>query len=105
MQDAVVEALFKAYFADGADIGDAAILAARAASAGLDGDEVAQMLASDVGAAEVLAEEMAARSAGVNGVPSFFLNGYALFSGALPAETIADGLRRAVAFLQERQAA
>jgi predicted DsbA family dithiol-disulfide isomerase len=105
VQDAVVEALFRAYFADGQDIGDAGVLTERAAAAGLDRAEIARMLAGEDGIADVVAEDHAARSAGVNGVPSFFLNGYALFSGALPAETIADGLRRAVAFLREQQAA
>ena len=35
-QDAVVEALFRAYFLDGRDIGDRDVLAAAAATAGLD---------------------------------------------------------------------
>jgi predicted DsbA family dithiol-disulfide isomerase len=40
----------------------------------------------------------------VSGVPSFFLDGYGLFSGAMPAETIADALRRGQKALRERAA-
>ena len=51
------------------------------------------------------AADQAAREAGVSGVPSFFLDGYSLFSGAMPAETIANALRRGREVLQQRQAA
>jgi predicted DsbA family dithiol-disulfide isomerase len=40
----------------------------------------------------------------VNGVPSFFLDGYGLFSGAMPAETMVDALRKGNEILR-RQAA
>lgn len=100
VQNAVVEALFRAYFAEGRDIGDPAELAASAASAGFDRDEVLRFLASEDDTAEVLAEERAARSAGVSGVPCFFLDSHHLFTGAAPAERIADALRRAVQILR-----
>ena len=51
------------------------------------------------------AGDQVAREAGVNGVPSFFLDGYGLFSGAMPAESIADALRRGHRTLTERTAA
>ena len=44
-----------------------------------------------------------AREAGVSGVPSFFLDGYSLFSGAMPAETIARALRRGHEVLGKQQ--
>lgn len=100
VQDAVVEALFRAYFTEGRDIGDPAELAACAASAGLDQDAVARFLASEEDAAAVLAEDAAARSAGVDGVPSFFLDGHHLFAGAVPAERMAEALRQAVRILR-----
>lgn len=100
VQNAVVEALFRAYFTEGRDIGDPAELAACAASTGLDPHAVERFLASDEDAASVLGEDAAARSAGVNGVPSFFLNGHHLFTGALPAERSAEALRRAVRILR-----
>ncbi|HVC63142.1 MAG TPA: DsbA family oxidoreductase [Acetobacteraceae bacterium] len=105
VQDAAMEAVFEAYFIQGRDIGDAAVLADCAARAGLDRDAVAAFLAGDVAAQEMRAADQAAREAGVNGVPSFFLDGYGLFSGAMPAETMADALRKGRAVLRQRAAA
>ena len=61
-------------------------------------------LASDVAAPEMLAADRAAREAGVNGVPSFFLDGYGLYSGAMPAETMAEALRKGHQILRQRAA-
>jgi len=105
VQDAVMETLFRAYFTQGRDIGEPAVLAECAAEAGLDPGEVAGFLASDAAEKETRAADAAARSAGVNGVPSFFLDGYGLFSGAYPAETMAEALRKAHAILRERASA
>ena len=94
-QNEVVERLFAAYFLQGLDIGDAGVLAACAAQAG--GDEAATraMLASDAHRAEALAEDAAVRRAGISGVPSFVLEGHVLFSGAMPAETMAEAFAAA----------
>ena len=103
-QDAVVEALFVAYFTRGADIGDRDVLADCAAEGGMDRTVVAEFLASDTAAAEILAADTAAREAGVNGVPSFFLDGYGLYSGAVPAEQMAEALRKGRQILLQRAA-
>jgi predicted DsbA family dithiol-disulfide isomerase len=105
VQDAMVEALFQAYFIDGQDVGDHSVLAERAAAVGLSRKGVADFLATDLADAELRAADQAARDQGVNGVPSFFLDGHMLFSGAMPAETIADALRRGRTILRQRQAA
>ena len=105
VQDAVMEAIFAAYFTQGCDIGDHAVLADCAAEAGLDPAEAARFLAGDVAEHEMLAADQAAREAGVNGVPSFFLDGYGLFSGAMPADAMADALRKGQAILRQRAAA
>jgi len=102
VQDAVMEAVFKAYFTRGADIGDHAVLTACAVEAGLNADEVAGFLTGDLADREMRAADQAAREAGVSGVPSFFLDGYGLFSGAMPAETIANALRQGQKVLRER---
>ena len=104
MQDAVVEELFDSYFCKGADIGDQKILADVAAEAGLDRAEVLAMLMSDEGRREVLAGDQMARNAGIQGVPSFALQGHVLFSGAVPAEEMAQTFRRAWEILKERAA-
>lgn len=104
-QDAVMEAVFQSYFINGGDIGSDTILLDCAVSGGMDRAKVAAYLASDEHLAEIQAQEHAARSAGVSGVPSFFLEGYALFSGAMPAEQMAQAFRHAHKVLSERQAA
>jgi predicted DsbA family dithiol-disulfide isomerase len=104
VQDAVMEAVFAAYFTQGRDIGEAAVLADCAAEAGMNREAVADFLAGDVAAQEMLAADRAAREAGVNGVPSFFLDGYGMFSGAMPAETMADALRKGQEILRQRAA-
>lgn len=103
-QDTVVEALFRAYFAEGRDIGDAATLAAIAGEAGLDAAAVAAMLAGEEGREAVLREDLAARNGDLSGVPSFLMDRYLLFSGAMPGERMADAFRQADAILSERAA-
>ena len=102
-QNECVERLFQAYFIEGCDIGDAGVLADCAASVGVEG--ALAFLNSDTAVAEILHTDRMVREAGVNGVPSFFLNGYGLFSGAVPAEQMAEALRRATAILRKREAA
>jgi predicted DsbA family dithiol-disulfide isomerase len=104
VQDGVVEALFRGYFCDGADIGDPELLAAIGGTGGLDPDEVWKMLASDEGRREVLANDQMARNAGIQGVPSFALKGHVLFSGALPAEEMVKAFRHAWEILKTRAA-
>jgi predicted DsbA family dithiol-disulfide isomerase len=104
VQDAVMESVFAAYFIQGRDIGDRDVLADCAAQAGMDRAAVADFLAGDTAAQEMLAADRAAREAGVNGVPSFFLDGYGLYSGAMPAETMAEALRKGHHILRQRAA-
>ena len=102
LQGRIVEALFRAYFHDGRDIGDPAELAAIAGEAGMDARAAANHLATDAGEAQVLAEDAGFRRLGLSGVPTFALQGHVLFSGAMPPETMAEALRRALAILRER---
>ena len=104
VQDGVVEALFKGYFCDGADIGDAELLASIGGTGGLDPDAVWKMLASDEGKREVLASDQMARNAGIQGVPSFALQGHILFSGAIAADEMANVFRQALDALKNRAA-
>jgi len=73
VQDALVEALFEAYFCNGADIGDHQTLAEIGAKAGIDRDAILALLAGDEGKQDVLAADQMARNAGISGVPSFAL--------------------------------
>ena len=85
-QDAVVEALFLAYFTEGRDLSDRATLAEIAAGAGLDPSEVNKRLAGDKGLDVVRAGEEQARRLGVSGVPFFVVNGKVALSVAQPPE-------------------
>ena len=102
VQEAVVDALFRAYFQQGRDIGDAAVLDEIAAVAGLPG--MAAMLAGDDHRDAVLAEDMAARRGGISGVPSFLMDRHLLFSGAMPGPRMAEAFRQADAILSAREA-
>jgi predicted DsbA family dithiol-disulfide isomerase len=94
-QDKVVEGVFAAYFNEGCNIGDPAVLADIGASAGLDRARVLAMLASDEGQAEVRSELERAVSLHVSGIPTVLVDGIPLFSGALRAELMEAELRKA----------
>ena len=102
LQNRVVEALFRAYFQEGRDIGDHAVLAAIAGEAGLDAALAERALAGGDGEAEVLEEDAGFRRLGLSGVPTFALQGHVLFSGAMPAENMAAAFRQALTVLRER---
>jgi predicted DsbA family dithiol-disulfide isomerase len=95
VQGAVVEALFRAYFTEGCDVGDNSVLIAIAIEAGLDQERTKAFLEGNDGSDEVRLEEQAAMAAGISGVPTFILNGEPLFSGALKPELIVARLHDA----------
>jgi predicted DsbA family dithiol-disulfide isomerase len=84
--DALVEALFHAYFLEGRDLGDVDTLAAIAVRTGFDGAAVRRYLAGEAGIEDVRAEDHWARRLGIHAVPCFvFDRGYAI-SGAQEPE-------------------
>lgn len=95
MQDRLVDALFAAYFTQGRDVGDFEVLADLAEGAGIDRARATDYLADPVRLESVVSEEKLARSLGLNGVPSFMLNGHFLFSGAQPTGSMVRSLRHA----------
>jgi predicted DsbA family dithiol-disulfide isomerase len=86
LADALVECLFKAYFIEGGDVGDRAVLAELAGAAGLDAKEARQFLDGDGGLADMLAEDRNARRTGINAVPCFIFEGQYAISGAQEPE-------------------
>lgn len=104
VQHAAMDRLFRAYFQEGQDIGARDVLAALGAEAGMAEATLAAFSAGEAARAEVVAESRALAQAGISGVPSFLLDRHLLFSGAMPADRMADGFRRAVAILRERAA-
>ena len=96
-QDRVAEALFKAYFEQGVDIGDPARLIEIGAGAGLDGAELEQALASRRHANAVEGFERQAREWGLSGVPTFIFERQYAVSGAQESHVflqVFDRLRR-----------
>ena len=102
VQDATMEIVFRAYFIEGQDVGQHDVLADCAALAGIDRAEALAFLSGDLVDAEMRAADQSAREAGVSGVPSFFLDGYSVFSGAMPAEQMADAFRRGNKVLRDK---
>lgn len=85
----VVEALFRAYFVEGRNIGDLEVLNAIGQSVGLDSKSVETYLASQADIEWVTAQNDVTHRIGINGVPCFVLNGEMALQGAQPAEVIA----------------
>ena len=96
-QDAVVEAIFRAYFCEGRNIGEPAVLLELGLSAGLTRDEIERRLDDAETIEAVLREEAKVRGLAVRGVPTFVVNGVPLASGAQPEATLASAFREAVA--------
>ena len=86
--DAMVEALFRAYFVDGVDIGDIAALARIAAQNGIDRRRAHAYLESQAGTAEVLAEDQRARRLGIRAVPWLIIERGYVISGAQEPEML-----------------
>ncbi len=78
----LAEALHKAHFTDGQDIGSVDVLTAVAVETGLNEAAVRAFLASDEGVAEVQAEIDAAHQLGISSVPTFVFAGKYAVSGA-----------------------
>ena len=81
-QDEIVEALFRAYFLEGQDIGSIDTLVARAAAVGLPEAEIRAYLESDEDAELIRGQDAQAREMGVQGVPCFIFNNKYAVSGA-----------------------
>ena len=95
-QNAVVDALFKAYFTEGRNVGETSVLVEIAAEAGLDAERVLKFLHSNVGVDEIRSQEQSAMNAEISGVPTFMLDGEVIFSGAVGAEAMATYFQKAL---------
>jgi predicted DsbA family dithiol-disulfide isomerase len=95
VQDAVVEALFRAYFTEGRDISSRQTLLDVVAEAGLNRHEAEALLNSDDGLEEIKEAEAVARRHGVDGVPLFIVNGRIALAGAQRPDTLLEAFRQA----------
>ena len=85
-QTAAVSALFKAYFTDARDIGDADVLADIADSIEMDASVVRRLLTTDEDMQLISERDAHSRSMGINSVPTFIVGGRHAVPGAQPPE-------------------
>jgi predicted DsbA family dithiol-disulfide isomerase len=92
-QAALKHALLRAYFTEGLNIADPAVLVAQAEAAGLDPAEARTILASDRYAQDVKLEEQAWLATGIISVPAIVVNRTYLISGGQPPDVFETHLR------------
>jgi predicted DsbA family dithiol-disulfide isomerase len=97
VQDAVVEALFGAYFVEGLDVGNVDVLVNIGVNAGIGVARMQSFFDTTLGVAEVSQASLSARQSGISGVPTFVINGQAAFSGAQRPERMLDIMIDAIA--------
>jgi predicted DsbA family dithiol-disulfide isomerase len=93
-QEALKNALFTAYFTEGRNPSDHAVLADVAQQVGLDAKRAAEILKSDEFAADVRAREKFYTDRGIQAVPSVIVNDQHLIQGGQPAEVFERALRQ-----------
>ena len=93
-QAALKKALLTAYFTDGENPSDPALLVRVAASVGLDASRAQAILDSDEFAEVVRAQESFYQQAGIHSVPAIILNDQHLISGGQPPEVFEQALRQ-----------
>lgn len=93
-QNEMVERLFMAYWSEGKDVGDRDVLAHCAGEAGINAQQIRELLDTEQDVAETKAEIQHATNIGVTGVPTFILaQSYALVGAQSPAVLI-DAISR-----------
>ncbi len=89
----IVEAVYKAYFEDGLNIGDVNVLARLGKDFGFDESKLKQQLSGDAALAEVIAEAKAAREQGISSVPFFVINNKVSISGSQSVEVFIQAMQ------------
>ena len=93
--DAMKERLLRAFFTEGAQIGDRDVLARLAGEAGVGQQQAREVLESGAHADEVRADIAQAQAYGIRGVPFFVIDGKYGISGAQPTELFSQALDQA----------
>jgi predicted DsbA family dithiol-disulfide isomerase len=86
--------LMDLYFTEGADLTNRAVLVQAAGDVGLDPEDVRAALDSDQDVEQIEQEVLAAKQAGIEGVPCFIFDGKFAVSGAQSPEYLADAIDR-----------
>lgn len=82
------DALFRAFFQRGEDIGNIDVLTCLAADMALQGDDLRRALDNDLHLENVLADEREAKKLGLRGVPAFIANRKIALSGVQSLESL-----------------
>jgi predicted DsbA family dithiol-disulfide isomerase len=98
-QDAIVEALFRAYFTEGKDISNRQALIDVVAEAGLDRHRAENVLKNDEGQEAIKEAEVLSRRFRVDGVPFFIINGKITLAGAQQPDAFLAAFNQAFAGL------
>ncbi len=93
-REAMIDAIYAAYFEHGQDIGKLDVLVEIARAQGFDADTIRAQLVAGEGRADVLEDAENAHRLGINGVPFFVFNNRLAFSGAQPINVILDVLKQ-----------
>jgi predicted DsbA family dithiol-disulfide isomerase len=96
--------LMQLYFTEGADLSSRDVLVGAAADVGLDANRTREMLSSDADVERVEAAANSAKDAGIDGVPTYILDGAAAVTGAQSPEVLANAIEQ-VATNRERSLA
>jgi len=94
LREAVIDAIYKAFFDEGKNIGDVDILLDIAGNVGANVEQLRAQLASNAATDEVLLEVQVAQQRGITGVPFFIINQKYAFSGAQPPDSIIEVLKQ-----------
>ena len=93
-QNEMVERLFMAYWSEGKDVGNRDVLAACAGEAGINAQQIRELLDTEQDVEETRAEIQHATNIGVTGVPTFIMaQSYALVGAQSPA-VLVDAISR-----------
>jgi predicted DsbA family dithiol-disulfide isomerase len=90
--DALATTLFRAYFTEGRNVSDPAVLADGAAETGLDADAARAVLEGDDYAEAVRTSQQQAQRRGITGVPCYVFNDEHALTGAQPTDVFVEAL-------------
>jgi predicted DsbA family dithiol-disulfide isomerase len=94
-QRAIAKAIFSAYFLEGRDLSDNAVLTEIGVANGLSGEEVASTLGDTKALAEVREQAKELSAQGISGVPFTVFDGKLAVSGAQPLAVFREAIARA----------
>ena len=96
LQTKLSEALFRAYFSEGLNIGSKEILAEVSKSVGMDKEEVINFLDSKEGGQEIADLEMNFIEKSIGAVPTYFINDKYIIQGGQEPETFVSFLKKII---------